>query len=887
MKITYLKLKNFSTIYSAMKRREIEIDLSKSTNRVFLLIGRNGTGKTSLLSQFHPFAFPGTMDVRNGSSLILEGQDGYKEIHIKKDDDLYEIKHYYLYKSNKGVKSYISKNGKELNPNGNVTSFKEAVAMELSLEQDYLKLIRLGPNVKNFIKMSASERKSFTTELLNDIDVYSKYFRKISDDSRVLKSLLKSVIDKIDKLKIYDEKEEIERLNELEKHLKLLKDNRDKLTSEIGQIDGSINVLASEGLETFILFIKEKESVVKELISNINQLDNKLNKDTVIILGDIDSSIKNMEKELMKNENKIESNKNMIDFYFNKLNTMYEQKREKEDSLKYVSTELEYSKLTELFLELNREKSKLDKKFKNFNPKCTKDEMLQGLGLLQEIDKFISDIYEFDTKAIKDVVNHLLNNDNIEYIVKKEVTRIDDRMSKINFELNKMNESLGIDPNTVYVLYKPTDCDCVCPFQKFYEDVMKNKKSDSREKLKSELESLEHKREFFLSFTAIQQKIDYILLLIKTNKKLIEKMPENFFDIKHILNCIKDFKPFYNEDYITDYISLLEEYEYYNQLDERIKEVHKEKSFIEKNSNSLTSLQKDLEILDKEIFNTEKELNSLKDENENLNELNKRLLREVSLLKNYKELMSERRLLEERLEKEKKELEKLYGTKEKITELLTTRKELNVKLAKTDEEINKVENQISDIRFKLKEFKDLNEEKTLLEEKFDDINIIKEALSSNKGIPLLFIQLYLRNTRLIVNQLLDLVFKGELEIGDFIINDKEFKIPYIKNGIMVEDVVHCSQGEESFISLALSFALIEQSIKEYNILLLDEIDATLDITNRYMFLTILEKQLDSINAEQVFLITHNNMFDNYPVDIIMTSDERVDNLKNANIIFKA
>lgn len=167
------------------------------------------------------------------------------------------------------------------------------------------------------------------------------------------------------------------------------------------------------------------------------------------------------------------------------------------------------------------------------------------------------------------------------------------------------------------------------------------------------------------------------------------------------------------------------------------------------------------------------------------------------------------------------------------------------------------------------------------------MDIIKEALSSNKGIPLLFIQLYLKNPRIKINNLLDIVYKGELEISEFLINDKEFKIPYIRNGIEIEDVSKCSQGEESFVSLALSFALIEQAIKDYNILLLDEIDATLDTTKRGAFISILEKQLNSINAEQVFVITHNNMFDSYPVDVILTSDKDIDNLKNTNIIWSA
>jgi DNA repair exonuclease SbcCD ATPase subunit len=126
-----------------------------------------------------------------------------------------------------------------------------------------------------------------------------------------------------------------------------------------------------------------------------------------------------------------------------------------------------------------------------------------------------------------------------------------------------------------------------------------------------------------------------------------------------------------------------------------------------------------------------------------------------------------------------------------------------------------------------------------------------------------------------------------LEIDDFVINEDEFRIPYIKKGVRVHDAIRCSQGERTFISLAISFALIVQSLRDYNIMLLDEIDSTLDTSYRTTFIGILETLLDVINCEQTFLITHNNMFDNYPVDIIMTSDVSIDNYRNVNILFKA
>ena len=47
-------------------------------------------------------------------------------------------------------------------------------------------------------------------------------------------------------------------------------------------------------------------------------------------------------------------------------------------------------------------------------------------------------------------------------------------------------------------------------------------------------------------------------------------------------------------------------------------------------------------------------------------------------------------------------------------------------------------------------------------------------------------------------------------------------------------------------------------------------DSTLDVKNRKKFIEVIEQLLEIIGAEQCFIITHNEQFDNYPVDIITT-----------------
>ena len=47
----------------------------------------------------------------------------------------------------------------------------------------------------------------------------------------------------------------------------------------------------------------------------------------------------------------------------------------------------------------------------------------------------------------------------------------------------------------------------------------------------------------------------------------------------------------------------------------------------------------------------------------------------------------------------------------------------------------------------------------------------------------------------------------------------------------------------------------------------------MDTRNREKFLQVLERQIAMIEGEQIFVISHNNMFNAYPVDIIHTLNQ--------------
>ena len=191
------------------------------------------------------------------------------------------------------------------------------------------------------------------------------------------------------------------------------------------------------------------------------------------------------------------------------------------------------------------------------------------------------------------------------------------------------------------------------------------------------------------------------------------------------------------------------------------------------------------------------------------------------------------------------------------------------------------------MRVKMEEYEKLTIEKKELDEEFEATELIRNAVSSSRGIPLLYLNLHFGNARNIANAIISSVYGDAIHLERFIINEKEFRIPYSKNGSIVEDVSYASQGELSVISLAISFALLEEfSSYKYNVLLLDEVDGPLDKGNKEKFLRVLETQMERINCEQVFMITHNQLFETYPVDVYVTidKDNALEEFKNVNVL---
>ena len=226
-------------------------------------------------------------------------------------------------------------------------------------------------------------------------------------------------------------------------------------------------------------------------------------------------------------------------------------------------------------------------------------------------------------------------------------------------------------------------------------------------------------------------------------------------------------------------------------------------------------------------------------------------------------------MIRDKISEMKDNLDRAEGFNNALTDKRIRQKTLVMTLKEQQDRIDRLNVTLNDISYSQKEFMKVQEAQGYLKD-------IVEATSSNKGIPLVYVKLFLNQCKDTVNDLISDVFGDSIEILDFDINETDFKIPYAINGSPVKDISSASQGQRSIISLALSFALVRQSLSDYNIMLLDEMDGPLYKDDRDKFISILFKQIQAINAEQIFIVSHNNTFDGHNVNIIMTTDENVD-----------
>ena len=900
MKITYLKLRNFIGIYNGLGVKEVEFDLSKGLNPITLLVGKNGSGKSSVLSTLHPFA--GTFDDK--SSFILPNKQGFKEIHIDNNGTLYKIQHYYDYtKKSKSTKSFIQRveddgSETELNENGGVRTFEEVIKNELDLVPSFLTLSRIGSNVSNFIDKKSTDRKKQITEFLPDIEDFLYNYKIINDKWSACKKDIKTVTDQINRIDSSEHLDTLE-VNEINmvNQLNELIQNERKLQTEynyrINQLDpdGSIrNKYVELGTEYNDLtgrtrtlreidYGKYKSLDIVE--TSLNSLSNKriirterlseLEKQNVKIT----SKLLSLESSLNDLENKYETSsggKVLSEYY--EMRDEYKNKiEEHEDSLSKFPKEFKrYDKFS------NDDIAGYDEEFIKLE-EAVKD-------LLPSID--LSVLESIDSEKVNELANKTI----------PQLTNMSTKTRDAVFRLtNEANSLLGNLHQKDILDQRPTSCsNDECPFIKealkfinveIQLEKIQKRLETAKDKLSKQEEALKLSNEIYSTYL----RANSIYTLMK-DSKVLPKIHYYDMTINEFIDKILkgDLSKYKDITEIRDYIFVKNDLGMYKEL---LKETENEIKILEEKQILLDSITEQINRTKKDIEEENEELESNNNEQAELKDTLNKLDKLEVVLNEAHEHYIELESNESRIEELKAELKTISDTINEIKQLNASNKEVLLNIQDYENELEPHIKTLDKIKIDKANLETFNEKKKSLDKVYNDLNIIRDALNPNKGIPLLFINTYLTKTKLIANNLLDVAFKGKFRIEEFEVTDKDFFIKLQKaDGELLPDVIYASQGERALISLSISMALIQQSMSKYNILLLDEIDAELDGSNRKSFIEILENQFEMLGVEQCFLITHNNEFDSYNTNLMLFKDHDVDThnedyMTNKIIIFEA
>ena len=735
---------------------------------------------------------------------------------------------------NHTIKSYISLNGEELNTNGNTSSFKELVKTHLGLDMDYLKLLRLGDNVNNLIKQLSTERKNFMSKILDDVNVWLKLYNKVNGDARDLKNIISHLVDKVNKLDISD----------IDKYLTEIEEMTDNLNK-------MINTLNEYNNEKAIISDRiEQLGDISEIKKELRTIKNKLNKfderDNIESVEEIDKKLLDYNKkqgflmaEITSLEDKYNSTIKNLDTIINDLNRFTNE----------LSNETSLELINNLETALSEMRSKLDDIIKNLDGieiNITKEEYDNFVVSIKNNQKLLNMTYEFGKEPIREAIKLISDNANIdEYMVKGYL------LNEPNDEKSYLDKLIDKYKNVTV----PCDNDCI--LKELLSDLLLPLQ------IKRGPGDIKKDREYYDAVKTCFNNISHVLSDLDRMHGVIDKLPDKIksrFTTKKILSNISDCGYIYKENDINDFMAYITENANRIKLVDEIN-MTKVKLDIVKSTSKVYMLQEEISRLGKEKEMSEETISDIKD---TLSSKKDELASLDELINLYNDLRAVSLSRDEMLSS-KKEYEEILSSYDEYT---IKYDELNTNINMIQKHIDVLSKTISDMKYKATQYESNISDLSKLKKKYADINMLKKAYSTKSGIPLDHIKLYLTDTRQLANEMLDIVYDGDIQLEEFELTENEFNIPFYNKGIIISDIRYASQGESSFLSIAISFALSYQNLTDYNIPLLDEADSNLDASNRMKFINVIEHFMDIISCEQLFIITHNDMFSQYPVDVI-------------------
>ena len=822
MKIVYLKLVNFIGVKAATGLNEIEFKYDQMKQPIIQIYGKNRCGKTVVLQHHHPFSSINlTGDERSDLSLILPGEIGYKKIVYEIDGEVYIITHTYrpTGKSH-SVSSSIVHNGEELNSNGGVNTFNSLIEKIMGINKYVFQFIINGTNLTSFAGMGMTQRKNLLNKAMG-IDIYDKIHKLATDDYRFTNKLITSLNHtKEYLLQTYGSYETLfATLDSKRANMDRMTYDLQQMKSKMDALLGTIQTIQQQNLDSECRQLENQRASYKNAVDAMGGTY-----DPAIYDQLVDQQIQlNHQLAQLKADRQI---------LMNEIDGLYDKQHNVESVIQSVrKAKSDYESMERFVNEL---KQKIDSIHIELNVEASSQYMFGMLSLAQSINSSCQEITSSLTHDhLEILVNMIMENIDVSAVLMQEGASLMDSEKEKSI-ISYIHSMLQSVPGDI-----PTECDTPnCLYRKSYETFQtyfKSFHSSSKGKFtRYDLEQMDHAYKNVLtirrlistdlpddlkamfSIKTIMQNllnnklgvdVNYLKYMIEeaTKQEQLNQYIKQYTDSQQTLNVMKENMVLTvdtGDDVDTIQQLIQTKQDAKTQLENQIEQISDQVAEIDRNRMTIASIQKI-------------DINAV---NKRYDQITKLLDKESAANEEYRQISYEYQTMNHNASLLAAELDKLEKAFDQYV--------------KTTAEIES--HMSNDERYKA----------------------IAEATSSTKGIPVLAIRNTVDNAIATANRLLNVMYDNEIELLRPVIDETQFTLPFRCGGNQSADIKYGSQSESTLLSLALSLSLAS-SMTQYNIPLIDEIDAYLDASIRDDFILMLSNMMSSLGMEQMFIISHN------------------------------
>ena len=867
---------------------KVHIDFTKCKNNIVLISGKNGSGKSTLLSSLNIFPDP--------SICFTPGVDARKEFIIQDQDIIYNIQIISQADNSGGrktTKAFIQKNGIELNTNGNISSYKDIIDTEFELDSNYLTLSHLSNDGnKGLGSLTPAERKRFTSNIMENLEVYNEMYKTLSKKSNIYKSYISTLHAKIQNIGSKDL---------IETNLKQLRAKEHEISVKIMELNNtivSIQVKCTvdeseakkvEDLNNQISSVQEKLST---LTSSVNQWYNK----TKISPDQIEATYENDNTLLSEYKTNLETSR--TDFL-----NLSKSLEDTTANIRSIEAELDiYQDDTNIEAQYKASEDKVNEILDSLSKYGVSPEskliipLTNLLTFFNEIITYIDNLYTDITN--EDLVNICLNyNASAVTEYQEELQKLFMQINEVDGKIRDVREKLK---QVTILRARPKGCSIDnCPFIKEAVDISKVSGIKELEnefgKLQRELDKASKRVTKVNELIEISRNrdskrsiLDRILDSIDAHIDILSMFGisiladrETFLKTLSRRNSFNELRdPVQYREILNDLLLYESEYKVYEKLELQYESYKDKMKILESNNKVLFNLKNQEKDLLEKVTIANNNLNKYSELVTSFsNKVNDELLYKEDYL-SKKSLESDFNNIKNQLDEYTRKagqsielLNSIKGYKDQIEQLTNSTKPITDEISRLTGELTLLESY----------YKEYNEYKA----QFDLIETVKKYCSpTNGGIQVLFMQIYMNQTLELSNQILSMLFNNEYRLLDFVINSNEFRIPFIGDGLPVDDISNGSSSQVCMMSMIINLVLLHQGSSKFNIARLDEIDDSLDTYNRSNFVNVLYRILPLLNIEQLFIISHSIELDSSLADIIkLKSYDEYESIQNSNVIW--